>query len=117
MSSPPTDHSERRARPRTSVAVELKLHSVQHNLVLLSRTVDISCSGVFVRTSRELPPGSTVRVAFERGTERNPLTLEAEVVRSGLADGGRSGGIALRFVEVTDLDEALLNDIIDRSRA
>ncbi len=117
MSSPPSDHSERRTRPRTAVAVELKLHSEQHNLVLLSRTVDISCSGVFVRTSRALPPGSTVRVAFERGTDRNPLTLEAEVVRAGLADGGRSGGIALRFVEVTDLDEALLNDIIQRSRA
>jgi len=117
MSIPPSDHSERRRRPRTAVALELKLHSEQHNLVLLSRTVDISCSGAFVRTSRALPAGAAVRVAFERGTQRNPLTLEAEVVRAGLADGGRSGGIALRFVDLTDLDEALLKEIIDRSRS
>ena len=117
MSSQSSDYSEKRARPRTSVAVELQLKSEAHNLVLLSRTVDISCSGAFVRTSRPLPKGATVQVAFQRGAQRNPLTLEAEVVRSGLADGGRSGGIALRFLEVTDLDEALLKEIIERSRS
>ena len=117
MSNPPSDHDERRARPRKNVALELKLHAEQHNLVLLSRTVDISSSGAFIRTSRALPQGATVRVAFDRGAQRNPLTLDAEVVRAGSADGGRSGGIALRFVEITDLDEALLNEIIDRSRS
>lgn len=117
MSSSPSDHNERRTRPRTNVALELKLHAEEHNLVLLSRTVDISCSGAFVRTSRALPDGAAVTVAFERGAQRNPLTLEAEVVRTGLADGGRSGGIALRFLDVTDLDEALINEIIERTRA
>ena len=110
-------HSERRSRPRTAVAVELKLHAPEHHFILLSRTVDLSTHGAFVRTSRPLPAGAAVRVAFQRGKQRNPLTLEAEVVRSGATDGGRSTGIALQFTDLTELDEALLNELIQRHKA
>lgn len=106
--------SDRRNKPRTPVAVELKLHSPEHRLVLLSRTVDLSSSGAFIRTSRKLPEGAQVVVAFQRGKQRNPLTLSADVVRAGLADGGRSTGIALRFKDTSELDESLLRDLIRR---
>lgn len=109
--------SDRRHRPRTPVAVELKLHAPEHRLVLLSRTVDLSSSGAFIRTSRRLPEGAEVIVAFQRGKQRNPLTLTADVVRAGLADGGRSSGIALRFRDTNDLDESLLRELIDRHLA
>ena len=46
----------------------------------------------------------------------NPLMLEAEVVRSGTADGGRQRGIAVRFKDLSELDELLLNELIDRTR-
>ena len=106
--------SDRRMRPRISVAVELKLHAPEHRFVLLSRTVDLSSTGAFIRTSRRLPEGAEVVVAFQRGTQRNPLTLNADVVRAGLADGGRSTGIALQFKQTSELDESLLRDLIDR---
>jgi hypothetical protein len=106
---------DRRGRPRTAVSVELKLLAPEHHLILLSRTVDLSTTGAFVRTSRALPIGAQVRVAFQRGKDRNPLTLDAEVVRVGTADGGRQAGIAVRFLDVTSLDEALLADIIGRA--
>ncbi|EDM78960.1 hypothetical protein PPSIR1_06948 [Plesiocystis pacifica SIR-1] len=48
---------------------------------------------------------------------RNPLMLEAEVVRSGTADGGRQRGIAVRFRDMSDLDESLLSELIDRTRS
>jgi uncharacterized protein (TIGR02266 family) len=112
-----TEHDDRRARPRTSVAVELKLHAPEHHFMLLSRTVNLSSQGAFVRTNRPLPVGSTVSVAFQRGEQRNPLTLQAVVVRAGTADDGRSPGLALRFKSLTAIDESLLNEIITRARA
>jgi len=110
-------YGDRRARPRTAVAVELKLHAPEQHFVLLSRTVDISPHGAFVRTSRPLPTGASVRVSFQRGESRNTLTIDARVVRSGMADGGRSSGVALQFTDLTDLDETLLSEIIDRARS
>jgi hypothetical protein len=110
-------NEDRRARPRINVAVELKLHAPEHHFMLLSRTVDLSSHGAFVRTNRPLPIGANVKVAFHRGKQRNPLTLTAEVVRAGMADGGRSTGIALRFIDLTELDESLLNELIDRAQA
>ena len=94
--------------------LELKLHAPEHRFVLLSRTVDLSSTGAFIRTSRRLPEGAEVVVAFQRGTQRNPLTLNADVVRAGLADGGRSTGIALQFKATSEIDESLLRDLIDR---
>ena len=85
--------------------------------MLMSRTIDLSTMGAFVRTNRPLPIGATVTVSFNRGNDRNPLMLEAEVVRSGTTDNGRQRGIAIRFTDLSDLDEALLGELINRSRS
>jgi hypothetical protein len=107
--------SERRARERINIAVELKLEAPDQRVMMVSRTVDLSSHGAFVRTNRSLPVGAHVQIAFTRGTERNPLALDGEVVRSGATDGGRLTGIAIRFKDLTELDEALLNELIDRA--
>lgn len=109
--------SERRARERVNVAIELKLEAPAQRLMMVSRTVDLSSHGAFVRTNRELPVGAEVNVAFRRGKDRNPLSLEGEVVRSGTTDGGLVSGIAIRFKDLTELDEAILTELIDRARA
>lgn len=98
------------------MAIELKLDAPDEQVHMTSRTIDLSTGGAFVRTTRPLPVGTTVTVAFNRGTNRNPLQLEAEVVRAGLADGGRQSGVAVRFKDVNDIDESLLADLIDRTR-
>ena len=109
--------SERRARPRVSVAIEVKLHAPEHHYMLMSRTIDLSTGGAFVRTNRPLPIGAPVTVSFNRGNDRNPLMLDGEVVRSGTADGGRQRGIAIRFTDLSDLDEMLISELIKRSRS
>ena len=109
-----TTGSDRRSRERINVAVELKLEAPEQRVMMVSRTVDLSSHGAFVRTNRALPIGAKVQVAFTRGSERNPLALDGEVVRSGQTDGGRLTGIAIRFKDLTDLDEALLNELIER---
>jgi c-di-GMP-binding flagellar brake protein YcgR len=109
--------ADRRARARISVAIEIKLHAPEHHYMLMSRTIDLSSHGAFVRTNRPLPIGAPVTVSFNRGNDRNPLMLDAEVVRSGTADGGRQRGIAVRFKDLSDLDEMLLNELIERTQA
>lgn len=108
---------ERRSRPRVPLSVELKLHAPSLHFVLLSRTVDISTRGAFVRSNRALPVGAPVTVEFDRGRAKNPLRVAAKVVRVGSVEEGRAAGIAIRFTEVTDLDEALLDDLIRAVRA
>ena len=109
--------ADRRARPRISVAIEVKLHAPEHHYMLMSRTIDLSTMGAFVRTNRPLPIGADVTVSFNRGNDRNPLMLDAAVVRSGTADGGRQRGVAIRFTDLSDLDEVLLSELISRSRS
>lgn len=84
--------------------------------MLMSRTIDLSSHGAFVRTNRPLPIGAPVTVSFNRGSDRNPLLIEAEVVRSGTADGGRQRGIGVRFKDLSEFDESLLDDLIERTR-
>ena len=59
--------SDRRARERINVAVELKLEAPEQRMMMVSRTVDLSSHGAFVRTNRALPVGAQVQVAFTRG--------------------------------------------------
>lgn len=110
------DH-DRRSRKRVPISVELKLHAPSLQFVLLSRTVDMSTHGAFVRSNRPLPVGAPVTVEFDRGHAKNPLRVAAEVVRIGSVEEGRAPGIAIRFTEVSDLDEALLDDLIRSAKA
>ena len=114
-SSPRDMDNERRSNERTSVCVELRLHAPSEHFVLLSRTVDLSSAGAFVRSNRPLPVGTEVTLQFDRGLDRNPLTIDAHVVRIGTLAEGRSRGIAVRFRNTSDLDQALIDDIIRRA--
>lgn len=78
------------------------------------QTVDLSRHGSFVRTPRPLPVGTAVHVALGRGQQRNPLVFAAEVVRVGTPREGRAPGLGLRFLGLTDIDEALLRALIDQ---
>lgn len=115
MENESSHDSERRRCRRSPVAVELKLHAPDLHFVLLSRTVDMSSNGAFVRSSRPLPVGAAVTVQLERGEAKHPLTLEAKVIRIGTSQEGRSGGIGLSFANLTHLDEALLDEIIQHA--
>lgn len=112
-----TEDLERRRRVRSQVAVDIKLHAPSQHFMLLSRTVDISSLGAFVRSSRALPVGENVTVHFDRGRVRNPLTFEASVVRVGESNNGSSLGFAVEFVDMTDLDESLVRELIAGAKA
>jgi len=106
---------ERRTQPRALVNLDSELRP-QHGPALHVQTLDLSSGGAFVRTPRALPVGSAVQVAFHRGPQQNPLVLPAEVVRVGTSREGRAGGLGLRFVALTALDEGLLRALVERPR-
>ena len=104
---------ERRTRPRAHVHIDATLRCAGASLVV--QTLDLSGHGAFVRTARPLPVGSAVQVVLRRGVQRNPLVLDAEVVRVGTQREGRAPGLGLRFTGVTAIDEASLQALIDRA--
>ncbi len=81
--------------------------------MLLSHTLDLSREGAFIRSNKPLPIGSRVRLAFHRGSQREPLRLEAEVVRIGTFEEGASPGIALKFCHLEAADERRLMSLIE----
>lgn len=110
-----SEASDRRLFRRANVSVELRLLAPEQHVMLLSHTIDLSLRGAFIRSNRALPIGSLVSLAFDRGRQRDPLKLEAEVVRVGEHEG-RFPGIALQFRNLTDSDEAVIAELIRRSR-
>ena len=118
MSDKTTDSDdERRERRRTSVALDLELVAPQVHASARSRTINLSTQGAFVRTSAPLPIGTRLKVAFSRGELRNPLTLDAIVVRAIHETNGSRRGMALQFTGLTELDESIVTDLIKRARS
>ena len=112
MTSEPYGGPERRGRPRAQVHIDSELR-LAAGPTLPVQTLDLSSHGAFVRTARPLPVGAALHVALHRGAQRNPLVLDAEVVRIGTQREGRAPGLGLRFRDLTEIDEGLLRALID----
>lgn len=74
--------------------------------------LDLSATGAYVSTPRALPVGSGVHLSIPRGAARNPLELDAEVVRIGDPREGRISGLGLRFVGLSPLEVDLLQAML-----
>lgn len=111
-----TSVPERRSLPRTHVSVPLSVYA-EERLVLRARTVDLSAAGALLHGTATIEVGQAVRVEITRGASRNPLSLAAEVVRIATpSKRRRQHGVAVRFVEMSELDAAILRSIIEAAR-
>ncbi len=109
--------AERRQKARTLVSVPLTMYGRDRRLLIRARTVDLSCAGALVHGAGQIRVGQEVDIEVPRGDSRNPLTLKAEVVRiSTPSEHRRQHGVALRFVDLSPLDEAILESIIAAAR-
>jgi c-di-GMP-binding flagellar brake protein YcgR len=100
------------------VAVPVTMYDRHRRLVLQARTMDLSTTGALLHGSVPLPIGETVHVEMARGEARNPLRLDAEVVRiSEPKARRRHHGVAVRFTNISDLDATLIDSIIAQARA
>lgn len=105
-----TADMERRNYPRVRIHIDTQLTAP--GCTLRGHTLDLSAGGAFVQTPRPIPVGTGVRLALGRGAARNPLVLDAEVVRVGDTREGRLAGLGVRFIGLTALETGLLQAML-----
>jgi c-di-GMP-binding flagellar brake protein YcgR len=109
---------ERRRVPRSMVSVPAIIYDDRDRQLLRARTIDLSAFGALLHGGTSIVVGDHVQLEVGRGEAKNPLRLDAEVVRvTTPAASRRQHSIALRFREVSELDAAILRSIIAEHRA
>ena len=108
MEGMPTTMEDRRVHPRRAVPRAARLLA-NDSLAVPCRTLDMSETGALLHGAAPLSVGQTVQLEVSRGGARNPLVLDAEVVRIETPDNGtRRHVIALRFSDRDPADRAAL---------
>lgn len=105
--------AERRRAPR--VLVDLEVDYASEDNYLFAYIVDISVTGIFVRTTTPEPPGTHLNMRFKDA--RGPIEIEGEVIwvnpyRPGTPDNLHPG-MGIRFV---GLDHELRDQLLDLIR-
>ncbi len=80
-------------------------HSTGESIVVHARTHDVSCSGVGLTLTRELPSGIKVMLCFRLPGSDTALCLHSVITR---CQGFRAG---LRFVQPTAEQRLLLSEL------
>lgn len=80
------------------------------------QTVDLSASGMFVRTDARYPSGTTMSFQLVLPEDRDAVVGTVEVVRHAAGGKGRPDGIGLRYLEFRAGSEARLRAFLERDR-
>ena len=88
--------SERRRRPRASCTLAASVVSGEPPTARRAELVDVSETGVFLRTSQEVHEGDAVRVVFDAGRTQEPAGT-GRVTRLVQPDG-----VGVHFEEVNE---------------
>jgi uncharacterized protein (TIGR02266 family) len=105
----PGERRRRSLRVRAHLKVLVTTHLAQELLVVH----DLSENGLFLRTHRAPPPGSTLGIEFHDKSGRS-LELEATVVwvrKEG--EGYGPAGMGVAFHDVSDWDRTLLLELVE----
>lgn len=85
--------------PRVSESFAVRLQVVGSECDdILAETVNLSESGLLVRTDAKLPPGTAVEVQMELRRSRQPIVASAVVVRAANPQSEQVTGLGLQFV-------------------
>ena len=111
-----TEHNDdRRQHPRRPVSMPTRVFAEQR-LLLSARTLDVSMSGALLHGTARVDLGQQVRVEVSRGGNRNPLVLDAEVVRIETPTPGlRRHVVALRWLATDAAGEAAIASLLSRA--
>ena len=107
--------AERRRAPR--VLVDLEVDYAMEENYLFAYIIDISATGIFVRTTNPEPPGTHLNLRFTPD-DSGPIECEGEVIwinpyRPGAPDNLHPG-MGIRFVELDDEVRQRLLELIRR---
>lgn len=98
---------ERRKYIRVSmnayVAATLASADISQEKVLISK--DFSPEGMFLFTNESLPVGTILNLKIQTPTTREPIKVEAKVVRVAKDTNSRVIGVGLIFARISDNDK------------
>jgi uncharacterized protein (TIGR02266 family) len=104
-------------RPRVAVATPVYIEGAERTLLGMSQ--DLSQSGMFVETRRELPLGVQLGLTFRLPGQAAPVRVTGRVARAvpprELALSERPG-VGIAFERFGDADRARLHDFIEIAR-
>jgi uncharacterized protein (TIGR02266 family) len=112
----PVVDSDRRAAPR--VLVDLEVDYASEDNYLFAYIVDISETGIFVRTTTPEPPGTHLNLRFRPDDASAQIEIEGTVIwvnpyRPGAMDNLHPG-MGIRFVELEDEIKDRLLELVRR---
>ena len=110
-------NDDRRVHPRRHLSMPTRVYAEQR-LLLSARSLDVSMSGALLHGTARVECGQTVRVEVSRGGNRNPLVLDAEVVRIETPMPGlRRHVLALRWLARGPADAAAIAALLRAAEA
>jgi uncharacterized protein (TIGR02266 family) len=105
------DFIERREHPRIPIAVRVRVQYTGQEFS--AQSVNLSAGGVFLDAERRFPVGTRLHLVFTVPIiAKYPIRAEGEVVWLGSGD---RPGLAVRFVDISDDDRALLGELAEKS--
>lgn len=103
-----------RAAVRLVLRLEAQLEGTEGATSMLCTSVDLSASGAMIESTSLLPVGTGVTLRLFVPSEREPVTAQAEVVRHADPRFDRTGGFAVRFVELEGPSAGILARFLER---
>lgn len=110
----PSSRPERRQFARHALALRVQLRFESLDAALHSQSVDLSRSGVFLRTAIVRPLGTAVQLCFELDDAR--LDITGVVVRDVMCDGKRVG-MGIAFDQPIAADAGIFDRLVEQRAA
>lgn len=87
-------------RPATRIMVKMVVKLGVGHVMRMAQSVNISNSGMLIRTTEHYPLGSEVELEFALPGIQEPVQVEAQVVRHAIPDREHVTGMGLKFTRV-----------------
>lgn len=87
-------------RPATRIMVKMVVKLGVGHVLRMAQSVNISASGMLIRTNEHYPLGSEVSLEFSLPGVNEPIIAEAQVVRHAIPDREQITGMGLKFTDI-----------------
>lgn len=109
------DFLRKAPRPDTRVMVKVAVELGAGKVLRIAQTVNVSRSGLLIRTKEQFPPGAILDLKLELPGEKAPIEARAEVVRRADPDLEKVHGLGARFVWFRASDEKRFDAFMRRA--
>jgi uncharacterized protein (TIGR02266 family) len=101
-------------RPATRIMVRMEVSLGVGMVLRMAQGVNVSTSGILIRTNEDFPLGSAISLEFTLPGEQGAIQAEATVVRHSDPDREGIKGMGLKFVEIAPEHRARLADYVQK---